>query len=110
MKKINPKTDACSRGHYGQWRIYGGQHKCRLCQLQNDLPRRRAAAAKLVNLRLIYEATPGAVAKAAELLHKPRWHIHNLLYGWHWAPRWRVTQLRAVLELCILTNGNGHKA
>lgn len=105
MRKIKPRTDACRRGHYGQWRHDGKQFKCRACGLELGRQLRQAAKFRLAGLRAAYEATPGAMGKAARLLHVRRDRLRGYLTGQVWPSRWRVRQLWAVLELCILGSG-----
>lgn len=115
-KRINPETDACIHGHTGYWYVNAaGFHVCRLCHRarnsKGEKVRRLQNKARLMPIYLAYSVIPGAVEKAAALLHiKPR-ALRGYLGGWYAAPRWRVAQLKAVLELCIMPNGgngNGH--
>lgn len=110
-RRINPQTDPCKNGHYGQWFVGSdGWHACRLCKVINQAKSIERKKTSLSTLNAAYRSIPGAVAKAAEMLHLSPTTVHRYLVGWIWAPRWRVAQLKAVLELCIVTNGNGHKA
>lgn len=109
-KRINPETDACQYGHRGNWIPNGLYVCCGTCKRLNERRHRQIIKKRMTPLRLAYEAYPGAAEKAAKLLHVPLRIVRDSLNGWRFVSRWRVTQLKAVLELCILTNGNGHKA
>ena len=104
--KINPETDACSRGHVGRWAKQGQLQFCRTCKSMSDRRRRAATKALMTPLRTIYESRPGSVKKAAELLHVTTGKVRDALNGWRHVPRWQINQLKAVLELCIQTNGH----
>lgn len=109
-KRINPKTDACKRGHVGHWGQNGAWICCRMCQRIKEARFRQAGRSRMLALNLAYQAIPGAIKRAGSLLHLHPVVIRKFLNGARHAPRWRVTQLKAVLELCIMTNGNGHKS
>ena len=114
-RRINPETDACVHGHTGHWRKNNvGAHVCGICivefhRIAEHRKRTKNRQAR-IPLILAYKAVPGSIKKAAELLHMPRKKAYDLIHGHYHASRWRVTQLKAVLELCIVTNGNGHHA
>lgn len=110
LKKINPETDVCSRGHTGHWVKNGKFQFCRSCKSLADKRRRAEHKALMTPTRTIYESIPGSIKKASKLLHVTTGRIRDTLNGWRHVPRWQVNQLKAVLELCIMQDsGNGHK-
>lgn len=117
-KRINPETDTCKRGHVGYWRkTVAGTHTCGLCarEYHRVLERQKRIQIRKDHMTLVlaFRAIPGSIAKAADLLHLPRKKVHDMVHGHYRFARWRIKQLKAVLELCIMTNGgngNGHHA
>ena len=113
-RRIDPKIDACVRGHSGHWRkTRRGSHVCRVCakEYHREVEHRKRLKLREKHMPLVlaYRAVPGSIKKAADLLHITRKSADDIIHGYYQAARWRVTQLKAVLELCIMTNGNGHK-
>lgn len=105
-KRINPETDACKHGHVGYWGRNGAYISCRMCQRIKEARFREQGRSRMALLNLAYDAVPGARKKASNLLHIPIAVLKKFLNGSRHAPRWRITQLKAVLELCIQTNGH----